>query len=121
MGLTSPEYDRTELTKTRAELEAWLANHPRHDLVTEVRSDLTDCVQRLADSDLSVARFYRRVNNPTGAEYHARRALEEAMDGTDEEQRAEATELLREILAEVDAADEAAARQALPNPEGAGP
>lgn len=76
--LESPEYDRDQLARARAELEAWIEHHPGHELEERVRSDYADCLERLCLSDLSIARFYRRVDNGYGARYHARRALEEA-------------------------------------------
>lgn len=97
-ALGSPEYDRRELEKTREELEVWVSEHPRNELRSAVESDLVDCLQRMADSDLLIARFYDRVKNPVGAEYHARRAIEEAKDGGNEGQAAEAERLLANIL-----------------------
>lgn len=102
-ALGSPEYDRYELDKTRAELEEWVSGHPRNELRPEVETDLVDCLQRLADSDLLIARFYDKVKNSEGAEYHARRALEEAKDGGNEAQAAEAERLLASILSEREA------------------
>jgi len=99
-GLTSPEYDRKELMRSREELEAWLATYAGHEAEEAVQLDLLDCMRRLADNDLSIARFYRRVKNAYGAEYHARRAVEEAQDGRDDDQTEEARELLEKILAE---------------------
>lgn len=102
--LKSPEYDRTELEKARAELEAWLEQYPDQaeddpELYRQVQVDLVDCLQRLADSDLAIARFYLTVGNAFGAELHARRAVEEASLGGDEGQVAEAEELLVRIEA----------------------
>ena len=64
-----------------------------------MRRDLLDCLRRLADNDLIVARFYRRVDNPTGAEFRARRGLETAREGGDPEQIAEGERLLQDVLA----------------------
>jgi outer membrane protein assembly factor BamD (BamD/ComL family) len=96
-ALGSPEYDRRELERTRAELEQWLSERPRNDLRPSVEVDLVDCIQRMADSDLLLARFYDKVKNPEGAEYHARRAIQEAQDGGNEAQAAEAEQLLANI------------------------
>ena len=85
------------------ELETWLATStPGAENEQDVRLDLTDCMQRLADSDLTIARFYRRVDNLAGAEYHARRAIEQARDGLDGPQLEEAEKLLGTIMAEVE-------------------
>jgi hypothetical protein len=99
-GLSSPEYDRRELLRARDELDSWLSQYAGHEAEAQVRLDLLDCMRRLADNDLSIARFYRRVKNAYGAEYHARRAIEEAQDGHDDNQQTEARELLESILTE---------------------
>ncbi|MCP3916373.1 MAG: hypothetical protein GY711_12520 [bacterium] len=109
VALNSPEYDRTALVEARGELAAWLAKYPDHALRAEVEADLGDCLTRLADNDLSVARFYRTVKNSGGAEYHARRAIEEATDGDNDKQIEEATTLLANIMDER-ASDEVAPR-----------
>ncbi len=96
-ALGSPEYDRSELVLAQSELEAWLDDHAGHSLESVVRADLADCLGRLADNDLAVARFYRRVKNSDGAEYHARRALETARTGGDEDQIAEAVALMESL------------------------
>lgn len=98
-ALGSPQYDRTSMRVAREELEAWLQNHPRHPLEPEVRVDLQDAIQRLTDNDLFVARFYRKVKVLAGAEYHARRAVEQARDGGDAEQIDEAERTLAKIVA----------------------
>ena len=96
--LESPEHDRGQLTRARKELEKWLVDHPGHPIEEEVRLDLTDAIRRLCDNDLVVARFYRRVKNFTGAEFHARRALAQAREGGDDKQIAEAEDLLARIV-----------------------
>lgn len=93
--LKSPEYDRKEMARARVEIEDWLGDHPSHPLQPQVRLQLADCLGRLADNDLVVARFYRRVGNAYGAEYHARRALDIARESGNGEQVDEATEALR--------------------------
>ena len=62
------------------------------------RIDLADTLQRLADSDLSIARFYRKVESQAGFEFHARRALETARDAGNSEQVEEAEALLAEAI-----------------------
>jgi outer membrane protein assembly factor BamD (BamD/ComL family) len=77
-GLESPEYDRRDLIRARAELEAWLERYPGHGLEERVRLDYGDCLRRLVLSDLGIARFYLRIDRPYGARLHAARALETA-------------------------------------------
>lgn len=93
--LKSPEYDRKQMTRARLEIEDWLSDYPEHPLQPDVRLLLADCLGRLADNDLVVARFYRRVGNAYGAEYHARRALDIAREAGDETQIDEATQALQ--------------------------
>lgn len=101
--LGSPEHDRAAMTLAREECDAWLADHPGHPLAPEVELVRLDSIRRLADNDLVVARFYRTVDNPEGAEYHARRALRDARDGGDFEQIEEAEELLRSVGGSIEA------------------
>ena len=91
--LRSPEYDRGELLTARAELEAWLSDYAGQEGEREVRIDLGDCLRRLVDSDLSIARFYRTVGNEYGQRYHAQRAAEEARLVGDEKRLEAAAEL----------------------------
>ncbi|MFT7679756.1 MAG: hypothetical protein ACI8QC_003761 [Planctomycetota bacterium] len=97
--LTSPEYDRTLMQTAREELEIWLGNYPDHPLRPEVETLLHDALGRLADNDLLVARFYRTVGNPTGAEFHARRAMTIAQEAENPGQLEEARKLLEETTA----------------------
>lgn len=102
-GLASPEYDRKELVRARRELETWIqryANQPTDppDLERDVRLDYADCLARLVTSDLGIARFYQRVDEPVGARFHAERALEEARTCGDEELVRQATATLAGIL-----------------------
>ncbi|MCE9596000.1 MAG: hypothetical protein K8S98_17560 [Planctomycetes bacterium] len=90
LGLKSPEYDRRELVSARSELETWIERHAaatgdKPELEREVRLDYADCLARLARSDLSVAKFYTRIEERYGAVLHAERALEEAQLTTDTE------------------------------------
>ncbi|MDP6539000.1 MAG: hypothetical protein QF903_09455 [Planctomycetota bacterium] len=93
-ALSSPEYDRGALVLARSELEAWLADYAGHDSEGEVRAALTDCLRRLAASDIGIARFYERVDNPFGVRLHAERAVLEAERAGDEGLAARARELL---------------------------
>jgi hypothetical protein len=90
----SPEYDRSELLRARRELEAWLRDHPGDERQREARVQLADCLLRLADSDLAIAEFYRRVDDPYGARLHAERAVEEALAAGDEGRAGRARSLI---------------------------
>ncbi len=94
MAVTSPEYDRGALLAARAELETWLERYPTHERRAQVEVDLADCLARLAVSDLTIARFYRRVKSRFGARHHAARAREEARLAGDESLVEEAESLL---------------------------
>ena len=102
-ALKSPEYDRAELRRARGELERWLRTHAGHELETGVRLELADCLVRLAENDLVIARFYRRVDNAAGARHHAARAVDEARSAGDEE-RARAAEAFLASLPPSDSA-----------------
>lgn len=100
--LKSPEYDRVELELARSELSQWLQEFSEvaessPELYEMVQLDLVDSVQRLADSDMSIARFYLTVGNPFGATLHAQRAIEEASIGGDPDQLQEAQQLLTRV------------------------
>ena len=97
-SLGTPEYDRSLMLQARGELAEWLRTYPGHALEEQVRIDLADALQRLADSDLSIARFYRKVESQAGFEFHARRALETARDAGNSEQVEEAEALLAEAI-----------------------
>ena len=97
-SLGTPEYDRSLMLQARGELSDWLRTYPGHALEEQVRIDLADALQRLADSDLAIARFYRKVESPAGFEFHARRALETARDAGDPGQVEEAEALLAEAI-----------------------
>jgi hypothetical protein len=96
-GLESPEYDRTELLRARRELEAWLTRRSGDEAEAEVRLDYADCLQRLVQSDMGIARYYRRIDRPYGARYHAERALRLALDTGDEGLTRDARKLLASI------------------------
>jgi hypothetical protein len=91
-SVESPEYDRKQLLRARAELKSWLEAHAGDELELDVRVDYSDCLQRIAQSDLSIAAFYRRIDQPFGARFHAQRALEAARNAKAESlaRRAEA-------------------------------
>ncbi len=95
--LESPEYDRKDLLRARTEIEAWLAAHAGHALEGEVRLDYADCLARLVRSDLGIARFYRRIDQPYGARFHALRAREVARTSADAELLADCESLLASL------------------------
>ncbi len=103
-SLGSPEYDRGLMLQARAELAEWLETFPGHPLEEQVRIDLADALQRLADSDLSIARFYRKVQSAAGFEFHARRALDTAREAGNEAQITEAEALLAQASEALEAA-----------------
>jgi hypothetical protein len=84
-SIESPEYDRKQLLRARSEIEAWLAvyDDEDHALEQRVRVDYADVLHRLAESDLGIARFYRRISQPYGARFHAARALAVAREAGD--------------------------------------
>ena len=118
MSIDSPEYDRNELVDARAELEAWLLKYGEsvdEELERQVRIDLTDCLRRLADSDIGIARFYRRVDNDYGQNLHAERALQEAELAGDTERMERARALM---IARVESGTSAPEAPADEPPEG---
>lgn len=91
-----PENDRTEVVRSRDEAQAWLERYPDHALAPAVRSVFDEAERRLVLNDLVVARFYLRIDEPFGAELHARRALEEAEYAGQPELIAEAQSVFEE-------------------------
>lgn len=88
-NLGSPEYDRSELIRARDELQDWIeTNHSSSSSVLSIKVQhlLIDVAQRLADSDLGIARFYLRVDSLEGARLHGLRALDFAREGGDQVQ-----------------------------------
>ena len=92
--LDSPEYDRNGLMLALAELEDWERRFPNHPLSEVVFQTHTDCLRRLSASDLGIARFYERIGNAEGREFHAKRAGKLARDAGDTELAASADDLL---------------------------
>ena len=96
-SLDGPEYGRDSMNVALGELELWLSSYPDDDLRPEVERTLVDCLQRLADNDMVVARFYRTVRSATGARQHAARALETAKRAGNPEQLDEIRRFLQAI------------------------
>ena len=92
-----PQYDRSEILKAKRELLDWVARHPGDPLESEVLASLRECRALEIDSDLYIARFYRRVDKVIGARVHADRALAVAVEVGDLER----AEMAREILEDV--------------------
>lgn len=95
--LASPEYDRAMLLLASAELKRWISTYPEHPLRPQVAQDLGDCLRRLVDNDMVVARFYARVGNTYGARRHAARAMEQAREAGDEQRLASAQAYLEAL------------------------
>lgn len=72
------EYDRSELVRARDELAAWLDRFSDHPLREDVFDTLDDAHVRLAQSDMSLARYYARIDVARGVQLHATRAIDEA-------------------------------------------
>jgi len=75
LRLERSDYDRGELQVALGEIENWLAQHEDHELASWVRELESAAAIRLADSDLSLARYYERIGSEEGMKLHARRAL----------------------------------------------
>ncbi len=98
-SLRRPDVARDTLLQARDELVRWLGSHPGHPLSAEVERHLVDARQRLADNDLTVARFYLTTGSAPGVRFHALRAEGEARLAGNPEQVAEAEELLAKAVA----------------------
>lgn len=92
--LASPEYDRAMLVTAADELKRWIRTYPDNPEREAVARDLADCLRRLVDNDLVIARFYERVGNTYGARRHASRAVLEAREAGDEERAQDAQQYL---------------------------
>ncbi|HUR26919.1 MAG TPA: hypothetical protein VM509_01925 [Planctomycetota bacterium] len=90
VALRRPDYDRRELLRALAELDAWLEVHAGTELEPRVVADRTDCLKRLAQSDLIVSHFYAHVEKWEGARIHAERAVAVAERSGDAKTIAEA-------------------------------
>ena len=91
------DYDRGTLVTAREELEQWLEAFPDHPRVAEVQASRLRCLRALADNDLYLSHYYRRIGNPFGARVHAQRALDDATEAGDPGLVARATEVLDEL------------------------
>jgi DNA repair protein RecO (recombination protein O) len=95
----SAEKDRGGLTRAHTEVERWMESHadamdadPR--LALRARAAQTRAVRLVVDSDLAIAAYYRRIDQPTGQRLHAERALSVAESNQESERAARARELL---------------------------
>lgn len=94
--------DRPALVRAYGEALRWYGSHSQavaaqpggDELVARCEQLLLECNARLAQYDLSVAKFYRTVDEPTGAELHALRALGYLDQVVLEKEQAELDELL---------------------------
>lgn len=108
--LERDDFDRGELELARAEAEGWLERHAGHPLEQDVRSTLARADARLAASDLMLARFYARIDDPRGARLHAERAVLEALAGGERELADQAQVFLASLPTEPVAPDRRAER-----------
>ncbi|MDF1838842.1 MAG: hypothetical protein P1V35_13310 [Planctomycetota bacterium] len=96
------DFDRYPMELARGELESWLETYAGQEREEEdsVRQNLLLAIRQLSQHDSIVSHFYQTVDNPSGAELHARRALELAHDGGSSDQieaaQSELDRLLRE-------------------------
>lgn len=95
LRLERNDYDRNELTIAAGEIRNWLSRHPGSELEGWVDELARVCATRLVESDLSLARYYERIDSLDGLQWHARRALALALDMQLERQ----AELARALLA----------------------
>jgi hypothetical protein len=94
--------DRPTLVRAYGEALRWYGTHAQvlagrageGGLVTRAEQLLLECNARLAQFDLSVAQFYRTVEEPAGAELHALRALGYLEQVVLEDEQARAEEVL---------------------------
>ncbi|MHC4376375.1 MAG: outer membrane protein assembly factor BamD [Planctomycetota bacterium] len=94
--------DRPALVRAYGEALRWYGSHSQvlaaqsggQELVERCEQLLLECNARLAQYDLSVAQFYRTVEEPAGAELHALRALGYLEQVVLEEEQARAETLL---------------------------
>lgn len=99
--LERDDNDRSEMVQARSEIEFWLERYAGREGRPEdealARATLRECQRRLAQNDLDVARFYRRVSEPQGLRLHAERALVEARAAEAGSEAAQAERLLAEF------------------------
>jgi hypothetical protein len=94
------DFDRHPMELARQELESWIETYGGQQRVEEegVRQNLLLAIRQLSQHDSIVSRFYRTVDNESGAELHARRALGLAHEGGSEEQIEAAQKKLDKLL-----------------------
>ena len=115
LRLERNDYDRGELQVALGEIQNWLRQHEDHELAGWVRELGTAAATRLAESDLSLARYYERIESEEGKKLHARRALATAMRANLDEQ----TRIAREMLGGESADVPLEVDEATPRPAGA--
>lgn len=96
LRLARNDYDRSELAIAAGEIRNWLSRYQGHELEGWVSELSRVCATRLAESDLILARYYKRTGSTEGVRLHARRALALALDMQLEPQ----AELARTLLAQ---------------------
>ena len=73
--MLSPQRDQTATKEAIKEFQVFLERFPRSPLINQVRQRLREAKDRLADSDLQVANFYRSIRNYVAAEDRYRSIL----------------------------------------------
>ncbi len=96
--IVGPEYDRAQIERAELELLNWLERHSDNELTSYVLETLAESRRLKMDSDLSIAAFYRRVDNRFGARLHASRALDLAVLTQDAERIQRANQILDDVL-----------------------
>ncbi|MFT5289008.1 MAG: tetratricopeptide (TPR) repeat protein [Planctomycetota bacterium] len=77
------DFDRAEIERAREEFEAWIARYDTQggddtQQLANVRAQLSICYLRLANNDLIVSRYHKRIHQSFGTRQHAERALDQA-------------------------------------------
>ena len=73
--MLSPQRDQTSTKEAIKEFQVFIERFPRSPLINQVRARLREAKDRLADSDLQVANFYRSIRNYVAAEDRYRTIL----------------------------------------------
>ena len=80
--MLSPQRDQTATKEAIKEFQVFIERFPRSPLINQVRARLREAKDRLADSDLQVANFYRSIRNYVAAEDRYRTILKTDPDYT---------------------------------------
>ena len=80
--MLSPQRDQTSTKEAIKEFQVFIERFPKSPLINQVRTRLREAKDRLADSDLQVANFYRSIRNYVAAEDRYRTILKTDPDYT---------------------------------------